>query len=240
VMNTDNMALSGQTIDYGPCAFMDAYAPETVFSSIDHQGRYAYGRQPGMMHWNLIRFAETLVPILHEEQASAIEIARVLLDAVSERFSHVWTAHLRAKVGFTVEEPGDSAFMKELLQWMHHHQADYTNTFRELSTGAMPTGDRYQEEAFQDWYKRWLSRLSRQPEPLNEVFAAMQTVNPAYIPRNHQVEAALEAATFAGDMHPLNRLLEALSQPYTDRAEYADLRHPAPASFGDYQTFCGT
>jgi uncharacterized protein YdiU (UPF0061 family) len=240
VMNTDNMTIVGETIDYGPCAFMDAYDPGTVFSSIDTQGRYAFGNQPPIAHWNLVRFAETLIPLLHEEQEKAIAMAQEALGTFAATYRRYWLAAMRAKLGLFTEEITDPALFKSLLDWMQQNGADYTNTFRALAAEALPDEPLYQQEAFQQWHERWQLRLARQPQPLEEARQLMRQHNPAIIPRNHRVEEALEAAVTKGDFSVLQRLLQALARPYEDLPEYADYRQPAAPGEGVYQTFCGT
>jgi serine/tyrosine/threonine adenylyltransferase len=232
VMNTDNMAISGETIDYGPCAFMDVYDPTTVFSSIDRHGRYAYGNQPKIAQWNLARFAEALLPLLHEDEKHSIEMANEAIDAFQAKFQHHWIAGMRAKIGLFGEQAEDAALIQSLLEWMQETKADFTNAFRDLgSTSSVPD----------EWQQRWQSRLSQQPQTQNEVLMRMRQSNPAFIPRNLWVEDALKAASEQGDLNPMLRLLTVLAAPYdheaTVPAEYAD---PPPTCGGRYQTFCGT
>ena len=194
VMNTDNMAISGETIDYGPCAFMNAYHPDTVFSSIDHAGRYAYGNQPAIAQWNLARFAETLLPLIDSDQEKAVAIALEVLGEYPALFEQYWLAGMRKKLGLQTAEAGDVELIQSLLDWMQKSDADFTNTFRDLSSGEPPAGDRYQDPEFLAWYSRWQLRLSRDGPPNTSAFALMRSVNPAVIPRNHRVEEALSAA----------------------------------------------
>ena len=230
VMNTDNMAISGETIDYGPCAFMNAHRPDTVFSSIDRGGRYAYGNQPPIAQWNLTRFAESLLPILDPDQDKAVEAATEVLDAYPAAFERYWLAGMRQKLGLHTEEAGDAELVRTLLEWMQKTRADYTNTFRDLSAEEL-AGERYRDADFQAWYARWRQRL--QPN----AFAAMRAVNPAVIPRNHRVEEALSAAEERDDLSALHRLLAALASPFEDGD--AAYREP-PGDEGEYRTFCGT
>ena len=211
VMNTDNMAISGETIDYGPCAFMNAYRPDTVFSSIDHAGRYAYGNQPAIAQWNLARFAETLLPLLDSDQEKAIAIASEVLGEYPALFERYWLAGMRKKLGLQTAEAGDVELIRSLLDWMQKSRADFTNTFRDLSSEEPPAGDRYRDPDFQAWYSRWQLRLSRDGRPNTSAYAAMRTVNPAVIPRNHRVEEALSAAEDHDDLSVLHRLLAALA-----------------------------
>jgi uncharacterized protein YdiU (UPF0061 family) len=232
VMNTDNMALSGETIDYGPCAFMDHYSPATLFSSIDRNGRYAYGNQPRIAEWNLACFAETLLPLLHSEREEAVAIAKETIGAFSPTFQRHWLAGMRAKLGLLTEEAGDIALIEELLQWMERNQADYTNTFRALSSERPPEELSFREPAFIGWRSRWEARQPSLP--------LMRSHNPAVIPRNHRVEEALEAAVERSDYSVMERLLAALKAPYEDSALFERYRAPPPASDHAYQTFCGT
>ncbi|MBL8797938.1 MAG: YdiU family protein [Planctomycetia bacterium] len=239
VMNTDNMAISGETIDYGPCAFMNAYDPNTVFSSIDHGGRYAYGNQPVIAQWNLARFAETLLPLLDANSERAVAAAMSVLGDYPARFEHHWRAGMRRKLGLQTEESGDADLMQALLRWMQQARADFTNTFRALSSGEPLTGDRYQEQAFQDWYERWQQRLRRDDRPLTAAYEAMRAVNPVIIPRNQRVEEALAAAEEHDDLSAVQDLLAALELPYVARPELAKYQE-APTDDSTYRTFCGT
>lgn len=237
VMNTDNMAISGETIDYGPCAFMDRYDPKTVFSSIDHQGRYAFGKQPPIAQWNLARFAETLLPLLHADMDQAVEIAEEAIHAYPGKYEHYWLAGMRAKLGLLDEEAEDVALAKDLLACMHKHGMDYTNTFRDLATEqAIRTAP---EPDVHAWLERWQGRLQRQAAMPAEATALMLSVNPAVIPRNHLVEAALAAAVENHDLAPFEKLLAVLSTPYKSPDDSA-YRLPAQPSDRVYQTFCGT
>ncbi|WP_406697620.1 protein adenylyltransferase SelO [Singulisphaera sp. Ch08] len=235
VMNTDNVAISGETIDYGPCAFMNAYSPKTVFSSIDHAGRYAYGNQPNIVQWNLARFAETLLPLLDPEPEKAVAVATEILEDFPAVFERYWLAGMRMKLGLQTDEAGDVDLIRSLLDWMEKSKADFTNTFRDLADGKLPTGD--QDPDFQAWYSRWQERLGREGQ--SEAYAIMRTVNPAVIPRNQRVEEALSAAEDRDDLSVLHRLLAALASPYEARAELAEYREP-PSHESNYRTFCGT
>ena len=228
VMNTDNMALSGETIDYGPCAFMDAYHPETVFSSIDRNGRYAYGNQPPIAQWNLARLAEAMLPLFHADEKQAVEIANGLIPKFEPRFKHHWLAGMRAKLGLLTEEAEDATLIQDLLNEMQESEADFTNTFADLTTG------RFEPD---EWHQRWQSRLQRQPQPREESIALMRRHNPAFIPRNHQVEKALAAAQ-EGDMQPFHALLDVVSHPWDHDRHLPDYAKPGTAA--GYRTFCGT
>jgi len=243
VMNTDNMAVSGETIDYGPCAFMDAFDPATVFSSIDAQGRYAYGNQPQIGAWNLARFAETLLPLLHDDMEQAVELAQEALSEFAERYYTNWLAGMKDKLGLLRqdEEEEDEALAKELLVLMQRYRADYTNTFRALTLGgdAAALFAHGGAEEFALWHERWQARLGRQPGAAGAARERMRSSNPAIIPRNHRVEEALEAAE-RGDCSVMERLLAALANPYAytpEQDDYCTL--PAPSG-RPYRTFCGT
>ncbi|HBU83028.1 MAG TPA: YdiU family protein [Paenibacillus sp.] len=241
VMNTDNMAISGETIDYGPCAFMDAYNPATVFSSIDTQGRYAYGNQPYIGGWNLARFAETLLPLLHEDEEQAVQIAQDAIAQFSELYHHHWLSGMRSKLGLFNEEAEDEALIRDLLELMEKHSADYTNTFVALTFDTTLKGSLLLETPeFEQWNELRTARLGRQQEGKEASQQLMRNSNPAVIPRNHRVEEALEQAENHGDLSVMEKLLAVLSNPFAhapEQAEYAEL--PAQCNTS-YQTFCGT
>lgn len=239
VMNTDNMAISGETIDYGPCAFMNAYRPDTVFSSIDHGGRYAYGNQPAIAHWNLARFAETLLPLLSPDQEQAVAIATEVLGQFPSLFEKYWLAGMREKLGLQSAEAGDVDLIQSLLSWMEKSKADFTNTFRDLSSAEPPVKNRCGDSDFLAWHSQWQQRLCREVRPIPLVYAAMRAVNPAVIPRNHRVEEALSAAEDYDDLSVLHRLLAALAMPYEAGADSATYQEPPPDD-GNYRTLCGT
>jgi len=235
VMNTDNMTISGETIDYGPCAFLEAFDPATVYSSIDTGGRYAYGNQPAAAHWNLARLAEALLPLFHSEQEHAIALALELLGAFPRQYDAAWSAGMRAKLGLSngIE---DDPLIAELLTLLRSDHVDYTSFFRSLGAAARgntePVRGMFTDLAGLDaWMKRW-----RAHEPDAD---GMDRANPVYIPRNQLVEEALAAAT-EGDLDPLEHLLDALATPYDQRPGLERYAAPAPSDFGDYQTFCGT
>jgi len=234
VMNTDNMALSGETIDYGPCAFMDAYNAQQVFSSIDMRGRYAFANQPKIAQWNLARLGEALLPLVDEDIDKAVDRVEEVILGFTDLFQQKWLAMMRAKLGLFGAQPEDEKLAKDVLDWMQRTGADYTNTFRSLSAGDVPTGD----EVFEYWHLRWLDRLDKNPADSNPK-SLMQRSNPAVIPRNHKVEQALDAAT-AGHIQPLYDLLDALSDPYSDRAGRTPYQTPPTAAERVHQTFCGT
>lgn len=254
VMNTDNMTLSGETIDYGPCAFMDHYNPVTVFSSIDEQGRYAYANQPPIANWNLARFAEALLPLLTEEsgggQDRAVERAMEILGAFQERYEHYWLAGMRGKLGLTRAEDGDFALATDFLASMEGQSVDFTQAFRRLADVAAGRGELGEiglhklyadDTALRAWLPRWRARLEAEAIDPVQRAQAMRAVNPVYIPRNHQVEAALAAAVDLGDYAPFEQLLAVLQRPYDEDPLLATYAHPAPAAeSAGYRTFCGT
>lgn len=240
VMNTDNMAISGETIDYGPCAFMDVYDPATVFSSIDIQGRYAYGNQPQIAWWNLTRFAETLLPLLHADQAQAVKLAEDEIAVFSELYHDNLLAGMRAKLGIFNKEAQDESLIEDLFSIMQKYCADYTNTFRALTFDRPEETVLFGTTEFTQWYERWKARLDRQQESKDLSHQSMRSSNPALIPRNHRVEAALEAAVELGDLSPMNQLLAVISRPYAHSSEQADYSTPPEPSTQPYRTFCGT
>ena len=239
VMNTDNMALSGETIDYGPCAFMDTYDPATVFSSIDVNGRYAYANQPAIAAWNLARLAEALLPLINEDEEQAIERAEAKVNGFAEIYRGKWIRMMRAKLGLIDEQEDDLSFITDLLKWMQKNKADYINTFRDLGNSDRPAGGIYDCKAFTDWHSRWTSRIEQANTSFDAAQKLMQQTNPAVIPRNHKVEEALAAAT-AGDMQPFHALYTVLQSPYSESAEAKPYQEPPEPSEKAYQTFCGT
>ncbi len=239
VMNTDNILICGETIDYGPCAFMDTYNPETVFSSIDQQGRYAYGNQPYMAAWGLARFAETLLPLLHPESDEALRLAQETLDGFGGLYQNSWLAGMRAKLGLVTEEAADAALIETLLDLMHRFKLDYTNTFVALTFDNAEDMALEERPGLAQWHRQWKARLERQPVDTDHLIGLMKKANPAVIPRNHRVEEALEAAVSHNDYSVMERLLEALSDPYAHTPEQAGYAAP-PKEQGCYRTFCGT
>lgn len=240
VMNTDNMAISGETIDYGPCAFMDEYNPQAVFSSIDHMGRYAYGNQPHIAHWNLTRFAECLLPLLHDNAEHATALAENLIQSFDTRFQKTWLAMMRCKLGLFGEDSDDIRLINDLLKWMQQHQTDHTNTFRDLTSESRPKNGLYNTEDFQSWWSRWQARLKRNKKPLKSSLSLMQKNNPAVIPRNHKVEEVLSAAEEQSDLSKLHMLLDVLADPYSDKSNFSEFCHPPKPGERVHQTFCGT
>lgn len=250
VMNTDNTSISGETIDYGPCAFMEAYDPDTVFSSIDRNGRYAYGNQGGIALWNLMRLAESLLPLLEEEEGgeqAGMDRAREVLGGFEPQFENAYHAGLRRKLGLTSEREGDADLGKDLLERMAANQADFTLTFRRLCDAAAgPEGDAGVRGLFRDpaaydrWAAGWRQRFTREEISPVERAASMRSVNPVYIPRNHMVEAALLAATERQDYGPFEQLVEVVLQPYEERPGLERYALPAKPEERVCATFCGT
>ena len=242
VMNTDNTTISGETIDYGPCAFMDAYDPATVFSSIDHAGRYAYGNQPAIAQWNLARFAETLLPRLADTEDDAVAVATKVLHSFPDRYARHRADGYRAKLGLVGAADSDEALIEDLLEMLHPQRVDYTSFLRALSS--VPVGEQARRlfaepDAFDAWSTRWQARVAGDDRAPEAVAEAMQQVNPVYIPRNHLVEEAL-AAAYDDDLEPFRRLLDVLAHPFDDRPGLERYAEPAPEGFGRYRTFCGT
>ncbi|RIX52139.1 YdiU family protein [Paenibacillus nanensis] len=240
VMNTDNMAISGETIDYGPCAFMDTYDLETVFSSIDRQGRYAYGNQPYIAAWNLARLAEALVPVLHDDEEQAVKMAEDEIRQFTGMFYSHWLAGMRAKLGLFGEEPEDESLAKDLLELMQKNKADFTNTFRALTLGRPEDTGLTCDAEFAQWQERWQARRSRQQESGEASLRLMKASNPAVIPRNNRVEEALEAAVEREDYSVMEKLLSALANPYAYSPEQEEYAKLPEGSAQPYRTFCGT
>ncbi|MDQ0230076.1 protein adenylyltransferase SelO [Metabacillus malikii] len=239
VMNTDNMTISGETIDYGPCAFMDTYNPATVFSSIDREGRYAYGNQPYIGGWNLARFAETLLPFLDDEEEKALEIAQAEISNYTALFYQFWNTGMRKKLGLFHKEEHDGLLIEELLNLMEKYAADYTNTFRALTLEQQLETPLFKSEEFNIWYNKWQKRLSQQVETKEAAITLMKQSNPSIIPRNHRVEEALSAAVTEGDFTVLEKLLHVLKNPYAYSLEHEDYT-VCPAQQTPYRTYCGT
>ncbi|MCT2536943.1 YdiU family protein [Aquibacillus koreensis] len=240
VMNTDNMTINGETIDYGPCAFMDHFDPSTVFSSIDRQGRYAYGNQPAIGGWNLARFAETLLPLLHDVQEEAVKLAQHEISLFKDMFNTHYIQGMRKKIGLFGEEDEDETLISELLAMMKKEEADYTNTFRLLAEDQLDKLSFFGTPEFEAWKEKWSSRLERQEESKASSKELMQKNNPAVIPRNHRVEEALEAAVENNDYSVMTRLLEVLKDPYVYNSKAKAFMSPAPACNEPYVTYCGT
>jgi uncharacterized protein YdiU (UPF0061 family) len=245
VMNTDNTSIAGETIDYGPCAFMDTYHPGTVFSSIDRAGRYAFANQPAIAHWNLTRLAETLLPLLSDKEEDAVADAKDALGAFSPTLERALNAGFKRKLGLTREEDGDVALSSDLLKLMADAEADFTLTFRRLSDAAAGTDDAVRAlfpdpAPLDQWLARWRARLALEPSSAAERQEAMLSVNPIYIPRNHRVEAVIRAATDEGDFAPFEELLAVLARPFEERQGLEHYAAPPEASERVLQTFCGT
>ena len=245
VMNTDNMTISGETIDYGPCAFMDNYVPGTVFSSIDRHGRYAYANQPEILTWNLTRFAETLIPLVDPDKDRAIELLTDSVQHIQSLYETHWLAGMRSKIGLTTEDPHDLELINDLLRVMKDGHADFTLFFRRLSQALRGESDvvRHvleQSGAFNVWARRWRMRLEQEGIAAESCAQAMDQVNPIYIPRNHKVEEALAAAVDQEDMTPFSEMLSVLSHPFDEVAAKEAYAAPAPVTDTPYKTFCGT
>ena len=245
VMNTDNMAISGETIDYGPCAFMDHYDPATVFSSIDTHGRYAYANQPRIAQWNLARFAETLLPLIDADRNRAIARATEVVNAFPEQYERHWLKGMRAKLGLVSEEEADLNLATRFLTAMVAKKVDYTLAFRYLADGALGQEEPIRAlfgdpSAYDIWSGHWRARLARETVVPSVRAQAMRRANSAFIPRNHRVEEALSAAVERGDYAPFETLLNILAHPFDDQPEFAAFAEPAPEGRGCYRTFCGT
>jgi len=246
VMNTDNMSIAGETIDYGPCAFMDAYDPGTVFSSIDANGRYAYGNQPRIGLWNLTRFAETLLPLLDDDEAAAIAAAEEALNEFAPQFQAAYDAGLRQKLGLFTTQEDDGALIRSLLEAMTANQVDFTLFFRRLARAQSETGDEpirplfADPAAYDEWIARWRARLALEPQDAATREKMMDEVNPAFIPRNHRVEAVIRAAVDRADYGPFEELTAVLSRPFEDQPEFSDYANPPAEEERVLRTFCGT
>ncbi len=241
VMNTDNMSLCGETIDYGPCAFLEQYDPAAAFSSIDHGRRYAFGNQPAIAQWNLARFAESLLPAIDPDPDRALELAERAVNHFAELYRVRQLQMMRNKLGLAGEDDQDESLAADFLAWMREQEADYTASFTMLAGGHVDTARLQADTRLAAWHARWQTRLQRSGEPTARAVALMRESNPVYIPRNHLVEAALAAATGpAGDLGPLERLLAVLKHPYQERPGLETYAAAAPDGGRGYQTFCGT
>ena len=238
VMNTDNMTISGETIDYGPCAFMDTYDPKTVFSSIDQMGRYAYCNQPIITKWNLARFAESLIPLIDKDHDKAIKIATEKINSFEKNYEEKWMNMMRNKLGLFGSEDKDKILILELLTWMHEKNADFTNTFCYLMNIFSKKNKLFNDKNFINWKKKWEKRLLKNNSTHQKSFELMRKHNPLVIPRNHKIEETLKAAE-KGDFKPTNKILKVLENPYSEQKEMADFQSPS-ISKEKYQTFCGT
>ena len=237
VMNTDNMAISGETIDYGPCAFMDQYDPKTVFSSIDKFGRYAFSNQPPITKWNLARFAECLIPLIDKDEDTAIKIATELIDNFQNIYEEKWLNMMRDKLGLFGEDKNDLTLINKLLDWMKNNNADYTNTFCHLM-GVEIDNEVYKNDDFKNWTNEWEKRLKLNNSS-DKYLELMKKTNPIVIPRNQKVEEALADAD-KGNLETMNKLLKVLSNPYSDQENIIEFQKPTPTGNEKYQTFCGT
>jgi uncharacterized protein YdiU (UPF0061 family) len=243
VMNTDNSSIAGETIDYGPCAFMDTYQPDAVFSYIDRRGRYAYANQPTIMQWNMARFAECLIPLVSGDENSAVAQATEIVQRAADQYERAWLLHMGAKLGLSKVKAEDKTLVDDLLQLMADNQTDFTGTFRDLCDASKHSKafKRFKNRsAVERWGQQWQQRLAQQGTPQAEISVTMQQVNPARIPRNHLVAQAIEAAEKSGDLRPFNRLQEALAAPFEDDPKFADLCAPPTAAERVANTFCGT
>jgi uncharacterized protein YdiU (UPF0061 family) len=242
VMNTDNMAISGETIDYGPCAFMDTFDPATVFSSIDHHGRYSYGNQSAVAQWNLARLAECLLPLMQGETEEKVARATAVINGFTEQFDAAFLQQMRLKLGLTQPQSDDTELVRELTRAMHAARADFTLTFRQLADvidgGTVSTLEASASQAA--WLDRWRTRLALDPMRASDRRAAMRAVNPAFIPRNHRVEAALDAASTRNDLAPFNELLALLQRPFDDHPGFEAWMLPPEEHERVLATFCGT
>lgn len=241
VMNTDNMTISGETIDYGPCAFLDTYEPARVFSSIDHYGRYSFSNQPKITGWNLARFAETLVPLIDRDQEKAVGLAQEALGDFGNQFQQNWTAGMTAKLGLFGNKEGDDELIDGLLKVMHDHKADFTNTFRALTFDKAEDTALSGKEDFVEWYNMWKSRLDGQPESAEASHELMRNSNPALIPRNHRVEEAIDAAVSRQDYSLMEKLVRVVKNPYAhsdEQLEFTDT--PTEDEARAFKTYCGT
>ena len=238
VMNTDNMSISGETIDYGPCAFMDIYDPQTVFSSIDQMGRYAYCNQPVITKWNLSRFAECLIPLIDKDQKKAIKLATEMIDTFEKKYEEKWLNMMKDKLGLFGIDNKDKFLILDLLTWMHQKKVDYTNTFCHLMNFEIKDNQSFKDNDFQSWKTRWQERLKINNNSPEKYMNLMRSVNPLIIPRNHIVEEVLDKAN-NNDLNPLNKFLAILKKPYSEQKGILDYQVPS-SSNEKYQTFCGT
>ena len=239
VMNTDNMTVSGETIDYGPCAFMDHYHPQTVFSSIDQNGRYSYNNQPRITKWNLARFAECIIPLIDQDEQKAISIATETINNFEKLYEEKWLNMMRDKLGLFGEDKDDKHLIFELLTWMENNKADFTNTFCNLMDIQSIKDPIYQNQEYLNWTAKWKKRLEKNNTGKEKYLELMRSVNPIFIPRNHKVEEALKDAS-ENKLETLNQLLEVIKYPYKDNGILKDYQQPMSNENGNYKTFCGT
>ena len=239
VMNTDNCQIAGETIDYGPCAFIDHFDPNKVFSSIDRMGRYSYENQPKIIHWNMARLAETLLPLINENIDKSIEVAKEKINEFEKIFEGKYLSMIRAKLGLFGEQKGDKELYTDLTSWMHKFNKDFTNTFRDLSKERLLDEESYQNDDFKFWHKRWKKRQEKNDMPRSSSIKLMEESNPTIIPRNHNVEKALQAAQ-EQNFAPFSKMLESIKDPYQENPELASYKAPPEAHERVLQTFCGT
>ncbi|MDB3931553.1 YdiU family protein [Candidatus Pelagibacter sp.] len=239
VMNTDNMTVSGETIDYGPCAFMDQYHPQTVFSSIDQNGRYSYNNQPRITKWNLARFAECIIPLIDQDEQKAISIATETINNFEKLYEEKWLNMMRDKLGLFGEDRDDKHLIFELLTWMENNKADFTNTFCNLMEIQSIKDPIYQNQEYLNWTAKWKKRLEKNNTEKEKYLELMRSVNPIFIPRNHKVEEALKDVS-ENKLETLNQLLEVINYPYKDNGMLKDYQQPKSNENGEYKTFCGT
>ena len=240
VMNTDNMSISGETIDYGPCAFMNAYNTKTVFSSIDYQGRYSYGNQPSITHWNLLRFAEALIPLINKNEGKAVEKINVVFSDFIEKYKKRWLDMMKKKIGLLGEQDGDEALVHDLLSWMEKRKVDFTNTFVFLTHNKLVGGNCFNDNFFNSWFKRFKNRIESSGGSFEKSKKIMEKNNPLIIPRNHIVESVLKESVLNNNLSPLKELVSYLKRPYSLSSNIA--KYQAPPKDGDvgFKTFCGT
>lgn len=240
VMNTDNMSIAGETFDYGPCAFMNNYHPDTVFSSIDVQGRYAFGQQPGIVQWNLVCLAEALIPLIDKDADKAVKMAQEVINSYPAVYKEKWWQMNGLKLGFTSVADNEKQLIEDLLTWMQNNQADYTNTYLAIANYHQQTDEKYTAPDFAQWYQRWEKLLAANNINLTSALNTMQQHNPEFIPRNHLVEKALDNACHQQNFTLFNEMLNSGKTPYKKQADYQHLQTPPPHGDEGYKTFCGT
>ena len=241
VLNTDNVSLAGETIDYGPCSYMDYYDPKTVFSSIDHQGRYSFNNQEIITHWNISRFAETLIPLIDNDEDKAIKIGSKIIDSFGDKFKSQWLKMMKNKLGLINDIPNDEKLIFKFLNWMEKNRVDYTNTFLYLMNSQNNNNDHYKSKDFQNIYSEWKNRIGKNKCSEKEVIKIMSSNNPYYIPRNHIVEKCLYEATINNNMKEFNSLIQLYKNPYKKLENNENYQQPSSFEFTEkYKTFCGT
>ena len=241
VLNTDNVSLAGETIDYGPCSYMDYYDPKTVFSSIDHQGRYSFNNQEIITHWNISRFAETLIPLIDNDEDKAIKIGSKIIDSFGDKFKSQWLKMMKNKLGLINDIPNDEKLIFKFLNWMEKNRVDYTNTFLYLMNSQNNNNDHYKSKDFQNIYAEWKNRIGKNKCSEKEVIKIMASNNPYYIPRNHIVEKCLYEATINNNMKEFNSLIQLYKNPYKKLENNENYQQPSSFEFTEkYKTFCGT